>query len=118
MADFRQATRNGATALGTFIKTASHQIVEVLGHAGLDAIIDGARRGERSQGGRGGSRDGCRGRRHGRAIGIYVGDTSEIAELMTLGITIFVCGSDQSLLLAQARRLRKELNSITETRTR
>jgi 2-keto-3-deoxy-L-rhamnonate aldolase RhmA len=51
------------------------------------------------------------GRRHGRAIGIFIGDTAEIPDLLTLGITVFVCGSDQSFVLAQARRIRKEMSA-------
>ena len=45
------------------------------------------------------------GRRRGRAIGIYVSDGAEIPALLAMGITVFVCGSDQSLLLAQGRRI-------------
>jgi 2-keto-3-deoxy-L-rhamnonate aldolase RhmA len=48
------------------------------------------------------------GRRHGRAVGIFIGDTAEIPELLALGITVFVCGSDQSFLMAQGRRVRAE----------
>jgi 2-keto-3-deoxy-L-rhamnonate aldolase RhmA len=48
------------------------------------------------------------GRRRGRAIGIYVGGSAEIPDLLALGITVFVCGSDQSLLLAQGRRIRAD----------
>ena len=51
------------------------------------------------------------GRRHGRTIGIFISDTAEIPDLMALGITIFVCGSDQSLMLAQSRRIRKEFSA-------
>jgi len=41
MNSFRQRVRARETVLGTFIKTASHQVVEVLGVAGLDfAIVD------------------------------------------------------------------------------
>lgn len=49
------------------------------------------------------------GKRHGRAVGIYIADTAEIPELLALGITIFICGSDQSYLIAQGRRIRAEL---------
>jgi 2-keto-3-deoxy-L-rhamnonate aldolase RhmA len=51
------------------------------------------------------------GRRHGRAVGIYVGASSEIPDLKALGITVFVCGSDQSWLIAEGRRIRREIDS-------
>lgn len=51
------------------------------------------------------------GRRHGRAVGIYISDTGEIPELLTLGITVFVCGSDQSYVMAQGKRVRAELSA-------
>jgi 2-keto-3-deoxy-L-rhamnonate aldolase RhmA len=51
------------------------------------------------------------GRRHGRTVGIYISDTAEIPALLALGITVFVCGSDQSYLIAQARRHRAELSA-------
>ena len=52
------------------------------------------------------------GRRHGRTVGIFIGDTAEIPELLALGITVFVCGSDQSFLLAQGRRIRAEFANL------
>jgi 2-keto-3-deoxy-L-rhamnonate aldolase RhmA len=58
------------------------------------------------------------GRRHGRTVGIYVGDTAEIAGLLTLGITVFVCGSDQSLMRAQGLRVRREFTDICAGRSR
>jgi len=48
------------------------------------------------------------GARHGRAVGIYIGSPAEIADLAALGITVFVCGSDQSWLIAEGRRIRRE----------
>lgn len=45
------------------------------------------------------------GRRHGRTVGIYVGAPEAIAAYRRLGITFFICGSDQSFLLAEARRV-------------
>ena len=50
------------------------------------------------------------GRRHGRAVGVYIGDTSEIPDFLALGVTAFVCGSDQSWLLVQGRRNRGDLD--------
>jgi 2-keto-3-deoxy-L-rhamnonate aldolase RhmA len=51
------------------------------------------------------------GRRHGRTVGIFIGQTGEIPELKALGITVFVCGSDQSWLLAEGRRIRREADA-------
>ncbi|MHB8528903.1 MAG: HpcH/HpaI aldolase family protein [Caulobacteraceae bacterium] len=48
-------------------------------------------------------------RRHGRAVGVYIGDTAEMPALLAQGITVFACGSDQSFLLAQGRRNRADL---------
>jgi len=45
-------------------------------------------------------------------VGIYIADTAEIPDLLALGLTVFVCGSDQSYLIAQGRRLRAELSAI------
>jgi 2-keto-3-deoxy-L-rhamnonate aldolase RhmA len=45
-------------------------------------------------------------RRHGRALGVYVGDASEIAVFRDLGASVIICGSDQSWLLAQGRAIR------------
>lgn len=56
------------------------------------------------------------GRRHKRTVGIYIGDTAEIPGLLSLGITVFACGSDQSFLLGQSRRVRKELDAILAAR--
>jgi 2-keto-3-deoxy-L-rhamnonate aldolase RhmA len=44
------------------------------------------------------------GRRHGRTVGIFIGDTGEIPDLLALGITVFVCGSDQSFILGEGTR--------------
>lgn len=45
-------------------------------------------------------------RRHGRALGVYVGDPSEIAVFRNLGASVIICGSDQSWLMAQGRAIR------------
>ena len=52
------------------------------------------------------------GRRHGRTIGIFINDTAEIPQLLELGITVFVYGSDQSLIRAQGQRIRTELTAL------
>lgn len=44
-------------------------------------------------------------KRAGIAAGLFVGDEAQIAEWHAKGITVFVCGSDQSLLLKGARRI-------------
>jgi 2-keto-3-deoxy-L-rhamnonate aldolase RhmA len=48
------------------------------------------------------------GRKHGVATGIFVRKTSEIPGLLDLGLSIFVCGSDQSLLMEQSRRIKAD----------
>lgn len=44
------------------------------------------------------------GRRHGRATGLFVAQPAQIAPAVARGITVFVCGSDQGLILGGARR--------------
>ena len=53
------------------------------------------------------------GKRHGRAVGIYVGSTAEIPDLRALGITVFVCGSDQNWLIAEGRRVRAAFDTAS-----
>ena len=55
------------------------------------------------------------GRRHGRTVGIFIGDTGEIPDLLALGITVFVCGSDQSFMLREGQRLRTALTAIQDS---
>jgi len=57
------------------------------------------------------------GRRHGRTVAIFIGDTAEIPDLLALGITVFVCGSDQSFMLAQGRRVRQDLAAFLAARS-
>jgi 2-keto-3-deoxy-L-rhamnonate aldolase RhmA len=52
------------------------------------------------------------GRRHGRTVGIFVGSTDEVPALLKLGITVFVCGTDQGFILARARQIRKDLSEV------
>lgn len=41
MESFREKVRDGAALVGSFVKTGSHQVIEVLGAAGLDfAVVD------------------------------------------------------------------------------
>lgn len=56
------------------------------------------------------------GRRAGRTVGIYIGDIAEVPKFLELGITVFVCGSDQSLLRAQGARLRSDMTNILSAR--
>jgi 2-keto-3-deoxy-L-rhamnonate aldolase RhmA len=53
-----------------------------------------------------------------RPVGIYVNDLAEVANLLERGITIFVCGSDQGMLLASAQRLRREVDAVGSSRGR
>ena len=58
------------------------------------------------------------GARHGRAVGVYIGDTAEIPDLLALGITVFACGSDHGWLIASGRRCRAELDKALVGRRR
>ncbi len=51
--------------------------------------------------------------RHNRTVGIHISDTAEIPELLALGITAFVHGSDQGWLSSTIRRLRTDLTALT-----
>ena len=53
------------------------------------------------------------GRRHGRTVGIFINDTAEVAAFRALGISVFVYGSDQSLIRAQGQRIHKEVAAAT-----
>lgn len=44
-------------------------------------------------------------RRAGVAAGLFVGDEAQVPAWQERGVTVFVCGSDQSLLMKGARRL-------------
>ncbi len=46
------------------------------------------------------------GRRHGRTVGIYIGAIAEVPALAALGISVFMCGSDQTWIMAEGQRLR------------
>lgn len=48
-------------------------------------------------------------KRNSIAFGLYIGDASEISAFLPLGASVFVCGSDQSYLLAQGRANRAAL---------
>jgi 2-keto-3-deoxy-L-rhamnonate aldolase RhmA len=52
------------------------------------------------------------GRRHGRAVGVYVASVDEVADLAAVGINVFVCGSDQSFVLAHGRANRRAFDRI------
>lgn len=45
------------------------------------------------------------GRRHGKPVAIFVGRSDQIGAFVARGISIFVCGSDQSMVLAGARQI-------------
>lgn len=53
------------------------------------------------------------GRRHGRTVGIFVGAPEAIAAYRRLGISFFICGSDQSFLLAEARRVKRLADAVS-----
>jgi 2-keto-3-deoxy-L-rhamnonate aldolase RhmA len=50
------------------------------------------------------------GRRYKVAVGIHVADVTEIDDFRSLGISVFICGSDQSWLLRHARHVRSEFD--------
>jgi 2-keto-3-deoxy-L-rhamnonate aldolase RhmA len=54
------------------------------------------------------------GRRHGRTVGIYVGSVAEVRDLAALGISVFVCGSNQSFILAQGRANRRAFEAAED----
>lgn len=52
------------------------------------------------------------GRRHGRTVGLFVPNTQSIPDMIAIGITLFVCGSDQSLMLGRAKQVSSELAAM------
>lgn len=54
------------------------------------------------------------GKRHGRAVGLFVGRDGQIAPAVARGVSVVICGSDQSLLLAGAKALTE---AMAEART-
>lgn len=52
------------------------------------------------------------GARYGRTIGLFVPNTESIPEMIAMGITLFVCGSDQGLLLAGAKAAADTVRSL------
>ncbi|RVD32817.1 aldolase, partial [Mesorhizobium sp. M4A.F.Ca.ET.020.02.1.1] len=44
-------------------------------------------------------------RKAGKAAGLFVGDPSHIARWVDRGVSVFICGSDQSILLAGGRAI-------------
>jgi 2-keto-3-deoxy-L-rhamnonate aldolase RhmA len=49
---------------------------------------------------------------HRRAVGIYVSGTAEIAALRALGISVFACGSDQTMILEGGKTVRESKNVL------
>lgn len=45
------------------------------------------------------------GRRHGRTVGLFVPNVDTIPDMIAIGITVFVCSSDQGLMLGRAREV-------------
>lgn len=52
------------------------------------------------------------GRRHRRVVGLFVPGPETIPDMIAMGITLFVCGSDQSMMLSGARRVAGEMARI------
>ena len=55
------------------------------------------------------------GRRHGRAVGLFVPNTQALSGWLDLGISIFVCSSDQGLMLGQAKQVVAGFAAATST---
>jgi 2-keto-3-deoxy-L-rhamnonate aldolase RhmA len=53
-------------------------------------------------------------RRHGRALGVFMGDTSEMAAFLELGARVLVVGSDQGWLMSQGRSIREALDGAAK----
>jgi 2-keto-3-deoxy-L-rhamnonate aldolase RhmA len=52
-------------------------------------------------------------KREACAFGIYMNDPAEMPGFLKMGATVFICGSDQSWLLAQGRAIRQALARAT-----
>ncbi len=52
-------------------------------------------------------------KREACAFGIYMNDPAEVPKFLAMGATVFVCGSDQSWLLAQGRAIRQAFARAT-----
>jgi 2-keto-3-deoxy-L-rhamnonate aldolase RhmA len=48
-------------------------------------------------------------KRHGCAFGIFMSDPGEMPKFLAMGATVFICGSEQSWLIAQGRAIRQAL---------
>jgi 2-keto-3-deoxy-L-rhamnonate aldolase RhmA len=48
-------------------------------------------------------------KRHQCAFGIFMSDPAEMPKFVAMGATVFICGSDQSWLIAQGRAIREAL---------
>ena len=55
-------------------------------------------------------------KRNGCAFGIYISDPVEMPKFLAMGATVFICGSDQSWLIAQGRAIRQALARATGER--
>ena len=55
------------------------------------------------------------GRRHGRTVGLFVPNTAAIPDMIAIGITLFVCGSDQQLRLGKAKQVASDLAMMAGT---
>ncbi|SES19221.1 2-keto-3-deoxy-L-rhamnonate aldolase RhmA [Sphingobium sp. YR768] len=52
------------------------------------------------------------GRRHGRTVGLFVSSVDIVPDMIAIGITLFVCGSDQSILLSGAKGVAQIMANI------
>lgn len=55
------------------------------------------------------------GQRHNRAVGLFIRGTDQIPAMLDIGITAFVCGSDQGFLLGQAKKVAAETREMEKS---
>lgn len=53
-------------------------------------------------------------KRHGKALGVFVGDAAEIPRFRDLGAGVIVCGADQGWLMAHGRAVRAVFSSAAK----
>ena len=57
------------------------------------------------------------GQKHGRTVGIFVGDLSEIPKWRGAGASLFILKSDHAFILEGAKKLRADFDQLTGTST-
>ncbi|NKF24124.1 HpcH/HpaI aldolase family protein [Solimonas marina] len=57
------------------------------------------------------------GRHHHKAVALFVPSVERVGPMLDLDITVFVCGSDQSLMLGRARSVAAEMAALSKGRS-